>query len=154
MMSQSHRSGYQVNSDLAALYNVHYLMHQSPQLRAVARHETHHAVCVTRSTRQSDVYCKDVQTDLYSNTLQYATDKTPGHNPLNRNPLSRYAGRLELGPRLVGRTESGVRVRASFPQIPHRVLCCGSIKGRGLEPRGVLSGRVDLIPWSACMSVQ
>jgi len=49
MMSQSHRSGYQVNSDLAALYNVHYLMHQSPQLRAVARHETHHAVRVTRS---------------------------------------------------------------------------------------------------------
>jgi len=79
MMSQSHRSGYQVNSDLAALYNVHYLMHQSPQLRAVARHETHHGVCVTRVTRQSDVYCKDVQTDLYSNTLQYATDKTPGH---------------------------------------------------------------------------
>ena len=89
-----------------------------------------------------------------TDTLQYATDKTPGHNPLNRNPLSRYAGRLELGPRLVGRTESGVRVRASFPQIPHRVLCCGSIKGRGLGPRGVLSGRVDLIPWSACMSDQ
>ena len=68
----------------------------------------------------------------------------PGQTPLGHNPpcFLPFMGRLGLGPRLVGRIGSGVRVTVSFQQKypPGSVLRCHTAAENGVMTKGVVSG--------------
>jgi len=70
--------------------------------------------------------------------------KPPGQTPLGHNtPCSLpFEGRLESGPRLVGRIASGVRYNVSFQQKyqPGSVLRCPTAAENGDYDQGVVSG--------------
>jgi len=67
--------------------------------------------------------------------------KLPNKNPLGHKPPRCHTW---LGPRLVGRIASGVRVSASFQKIFRRIVSNGG-KKTGARLRG-LTGKVDLLP--------
>ena len=79
---------------------------------------TYSAVFLLPVTAASDLLVRKILLNSVSYCLRRCPTKTLGQTPLGHNSpcYLPFVGRLESGPRLVGRIGSGVRVSVSFQQ--------------------------------------